>query len=122
MANALFAGGIKNVRGTIQRRVHYENGQKVTTCIFASVRNGKQHIYQRTYTRTSKPSPAEQRARDNMTFVSRRYQQMTPEEKDAYMTMWQADNYMFNGKKYAILRGYCVARFLAALKDGNESA
>ena len=121
MAQCIFNGNIKDVRGALQKKTWYENGVKHSRVTFASVRNGKQRIYTRTYgERRTKPSAAEQQARENFAFVTQRYHQMTPEEKEAYALCWRNDKYMFNGKKYATLRGYCVARFLAALKNEQK--
>ena len=111
----------KNIRGTLSKTVHYDHGVKVTEALVAVVRNGKQHLYRRTYRRDKPATPAEQQARENMAFVNKRIAAMTPDEKAAYATMFSANNGTFNGKTYRSLHGYIVARFLAALKnDPND--
>ena len=65
------------------------------------------------YTRKSKASENEQAARSRFTAVSEKIKNLSEEERMNYHKQWVAAKYKFNGKKYATLRGYIMARMYA---------
>ena len=115
MAKCDFAGGIKNVRGTLSKTIFFDHGKKVTRRVVAKVYNGKQRVYiNQTYERRSAPSANEVAARARFAQVNRQLNALTEEQKKEYAREWKAAGYKFNGKKYNTLRGYIVGRLYAA--------
>lgn len=70
------------------------------------------------YERRTKLSPKEIESRKTFQQVNAALKAMTPETKDEYYRMWKKAEYWFNGKKYATLRGYIMARLHKQIKDG----
>ena len=73
------------------------------------------------YTRKTPLSNAEIRTRQRFTLVSRQLREMTDEQKRQYNREWKQSKYCFNGKKYATLRGYIMARLYAANKHPQHT-
>ena len=114
MANCEFAGGIKNVRGTLSKKVIFDRGEKITRIVTASVRGGKQRVYIRDIRQRTTPiSEREKCARTQFAAANTYWLSLTDEQKKTYQSEWKRSNYKFNGKKYATLRGYVIARFYA---------
>ena len=114
MAQCEFAGGIKNVRGTLTKNVHYFKGEKMITRVVASVRGGKQRLYLRKYTERQAPlSQKEMAARNRFREMALRLNALTDEQKQQYQNEWKRDRYKFNAKTYKTLRGYIMARMYA---------
>ena len=65
------------------------------------------------YQRSTKPSEAELASRQRFAEATRAFYNLSDEEKKKYHQEWKRYKYLFNGKKYATLRGYIVARIYA---------
>ena len=65
------------------------------------------------YTRTSKPTEKEVAARARFATFSEIVNNMPHEEKMKYAKEMKAAKFKFNGKEYATLRGYIIARLYA---------
>ena len=65
------------------------------------------------YTRTTKPSENEIAARSRFSQISQKLNNLTEEQRTRYAQEWQISKYKFNGKLYATLRGYIMARLYA---------
>lgn len=65
------------------------------------------------YTRKSKPTEKETVARNRFAKAYEVFNNMTQDEKMKYHNEWKAAKYKFNGKEYATLRGYIIARLYA---------
>ena len=114
MANCEFAGGIKNVRGTLNKVTYFSNGKKVTRSVVASVRGGKQRLYLRTYRERSTPiSEKEKLIRTRFSAATIYWNSLFDEQKQRFQDEYKRSKCMFNGKKYKTLRGYVIARFFA---------
>ena len=70
------------------------------------------------YERSTPLSPKEIQIRKTFQQVNAALKAMTPEAKNEYYRMWKDAGYKFNGKKYATLRGYIMARLHKQIKDG----
>ena len=70
------------------------------------------------YQRRTCLSPKEIEIRKTFQQVNAALKAMTPETKDEYYRLWKDAGYKFNGKKYATLRGYIMARLHKQIKDG----
>ena len=68
------------------------------------------------YTRKSRVSEKEQAARSQFALISEKIKNLSEEKWMIYRDEYVADKYKFNGKKYATLRGYIVARLYAEEK------
>ena len=73
------------------------------------------------YERKAALTQGEIAARDKFKQISARVKDIPMDEKLAYHAQWKKANYKFNGKKYATLRGYIIARLYAEDKDGANS-
>ena len=114
MANCEFAGGIKNVRGTVSKKTYFIDGKKVTNRVVAMVHNGKQHFYIRTDRQRSTPiTEKEIAARAKFREATVYGNNLSDEQMQTFHDEWKRSKYMFNGKKYGTLRGYVIARFFA---------
>ena len=122
MASCEFAGGIKNVRGTITKHVYYVDGVKHTKSVIAKVtKSGKQKVYIRETTcRKKSLSDGEIKARNLFHEVMITAKYMSEEEKARYAEEWKKNKYKFNGKKYGTLRGYIIARLYQRYKDARS--
>jgi hypothetical protein len=67
------------------------------------------------YTRKAKVTEKEQASRSRFALIAERIKNLSDEERMNYHEQWRAAKYMFNGKKYATLRGYIMARLYAEL-------
>ena len=67
--------------------------------------------------RTTPLSKAEIAARKRFFMVAQRIKNLTDEERQRYREDFVRDKYTFNGKRYATLRGWLVARFSAEYKQ-----
>ena len=115
MADCKFLGGNALVSGTLKREVFYVDGVKHIKRLEARVtKSGKQKIYIR-YDVPScrKPSSNMTMAMSRFTMASRIFKNMPPDEKMKFHKEWKAAKYKFNGKEYATLRGYIIARLFA---------
>lgn len=114
MATCEFAGGVKNVRGTICRTVYYVDGVKHTKSVVAKVtRTGKQKLYIRDssdYRRTTPVSKDELVRRNKFADANRTVAKLTEDEKRAYAQAMKKAKNRYNGKEYKMLRGYILAR------------
>ena len=52
-------------------------------------------------------------ARNRFAEAATYFKNLTEEQRTAYYKPWKSANYCYNGKKYATLRGYVIARFYA---------
>ena len=62
------------------------------------------------YERKTRVSEKEKAIRNRFSDVSHKLSSMSEEDKKRYAQEWKKANYRFNGKKYATLRGYIMAR------------
>ena len=114
MAKCDFAGGIKNVRGTLSKTIFFDHGKKITRRVVAKVCNGKQRVYIRDERqRSTPPSEKELCARVRFTAAATYWMSLTDEQKQQYALEMRRANCKFNGKQYKMLRGYVIARFYA---------
>ena len=67
------------------------------------------------YTRRTKVSKKEQASRTRFATISEAIKNLSEEKRMSYRKQWVAGKYKFNGKKYATLRGYIMARLYAEL-------
>ena len=115
MASCEFAGGIKNVRGTISKTVFYVDGVKHTKRVVAKVtRTGKQKLYIREsgdFKRTTPVSEGELQRREKFRQATQAVSALTPEQLRAYAEAMHRSKGKYRGKKYVMLRGYIIARF-----------
>ena len=70
------------------------------------------------YKRTTKLSANEKAARMQFGMIAKLVHDMPEEERMTYYREWKKAKFMFNGKKYATLRGYIIARKYAEWRDG----
>lgn len=73
------------------------------------------------YKRKAKASEKEIESRARFKRVSEILASLSDETKQKYNREWMKAKYMFNGKKYATLRGYIVARIYVDMKNGTLS-
>ena len=75
------------------------------------VRAGKQRLYIRPdYRRRSVPSENELAARQRFAEIAARIRALSEQQLQEYEQDWRNARFKFNGKKYATLRGYIMAR------------
>ena len=67
--------------------------------------------------RTTKLSQNELASRAKFKQVAERLNALSNEEREQYANDWRQNNYLFNGKKYATLRGYIMTRLYAEMKN-----
>ena len=115
MADCKFLNGNALVSGTLKREVYYVDGVKHIKRLEARVtKSGKQKIYIRYDVPSNrKPSSNMTMAMSRFTMASGIFKNMPHEEKMRYHKEWKAAKYKFNGKEYATLRGYIIARLYA---------
>ena len=112
MANVIFPDYMKGVSGTLST-ITLRDGIKRKVVVTCS-KSGKQRLYIRDYKpRTAKVTKKEQAARSRFVAVSEKIKNLSEEERMNYHKQWVAAKYKFNGKKYATLRGYIMARMYA---------
>lgn len=116
MASCEFPKAFGKVRGTLsEARKQDIKGRWYTEKLVAYVTpSGKQKIrIQKYYDRPGAVSDKELGLRKRFSDAARFYSALTEDEKERYYRLWRKDNLKYNGKKYATLRGYIVARFYA---------
>lgn len=117
MAHVEFPKGIQGVSGTLSSRKYKDADGNIVTrkvIVTCSKTTGKQRIYLREYRgRSTMPSPKELAIRERFAQAAAFYSALTEDDKERYYRLWRKDNLKYNGKKYATLRGYIVARFYA---------
>ncbi len=117
MAHVEFPKGIQGVSGTLSSRKYKDIDGNIVTrkvIVTCSKTTGKQRIYLREYKgRSTMPSPKELAIRERFAQAAAFYSALTDADKERYYRLWRKDNLKYNGKKYATLRGYVVARFYA---------
>lgn len=110
MANVEFPDYMKGVSGTL-RSITLNDGTKRKIIVTCS-KSGKQRMYLRDYKpRTAKVTENERKQRSKFAEAALFYSNLSDEQKNAYQQQWKKNKYMFNGKKYATLRGYVVALY-----------
>ena len=72
------------------------------------------------YERKAALTKGEIDARVRFQNITARIAAMSDGEKQEYAQLWKKAGYKFNGKKYATLRGYIMARLYAEHKDGID--
>jgi len=70
------------------------------------------------YKRKAAPSQKEIETRARFKRISEILASLSDETKQQYNREWMKAKYKFNGKKYATLRGYIVARLYVDMKNG----
>jgi hypothetical protein len=63
--------------------------------------------------RSTPISENEMAARNRFSEAAAYFKNLSEEQRMAYYKPWKSANYCYNGKKYATLRGYVIARFYA---------
>ena len=111
--------GLGLMSGTLSKSVIRTKYGTVTQRLVATVRNGKQRFYLREYRpRTTPITDKEKKQRTIFAEAAARWQGLSEQERLAWHKEWKDAEYMWNGKKYGTLRGYCVAHFMAELRAG----
>lgn len=118
MAKCTLMPGIESISGSIK----VENGSRIIFKTFtkpSANRKGKtetrMYLSQK-HERTTPLSKAEIAARRRFYMVSQRIKNLTDEERQRYREDFVRSKFTFNGKRYATLRGWLVARFSAEYK------
>ncbi len=110
--------GIESISGSFKQK----NGTRVVFTTRKAPTTNKEcrtRMYLRSeesYRRTTKLSPKEEVTRNRFRDMSKAIKALSEEERKAYGREWGKTGYMFNGKKYATLRGYIMARMYAEQK------
>ena len=73
------------------------------------------------YERTAKLTDGEKASRKKFCLATTLVQNISESERMTYYRAWKKDKFMFNGKKYATLRGYIIARKYAEIKDADNA-
>lgn len=116
MAECTFPKAFGKVRGTLSEKRYQDiDGRWYTEKLIAYVTpSGKQKIrIQRYYDRVGTVSNKETGARKRFSDAIRFYMACDTNLREQYGREWRKAKYMYNGKKYATLRGYIIARFYA---------
>ena len=71
--------------------------------------------------RTKPLSDNEIAARNHFARASYYYTNLTEEQARQYYDEWKRSDYLFNGKRYATLRGYVMARFYAIYPESPKN-
>ena len=108
--------GIKSISGSVKQR----NGSLLVFKTFTRPAVGRKpgETETRAYfmpkrERYTTPSEKEMAARQRFAKAALYFQTLSNEQRERYAKAWKRDKYMFNGKKYATLRGYIVAHYFA---------
>ena len=107
--------GIKSISGSMKQK----NGTRIVFKTFSkpSVNRSSEtetRVYLMRQKERSTPLTANEiAARKRFTEAATYFRNLSDEQKMAYYRAWKSANYCFNGKKYATLRGYIIARFYA---------
>ena len=96
------------------RTYHRPDGKTETRAYLLPQRKNGKYGYER----KAPVTKGEFAARALFQRITRRASDMTDTEKQEYARLWKKDSYTFNGKKYATLRGYIVARLYAEYRTG----
>ena len=119
------AAGIESMsgkNGNMVFRTYKRPDGKTETRAYALPKKGWNARQKRTtygYTRSTKPSENELAARSRFSQISLRISNLTEEQRTRYAQEWQISKYKFNGKSYATLRGYIMARLYAEQGQSN---
>lgn len=102
--------GIASISGTLSRSC---NGNKLVAKTFKKANGSTEtRVYIMPPQQRSTPvTPREQANRARFAQASLFFNNLTPEEQNRYAQAMRKDRNAFNGKKYATLRGYVIARF-----------
>ena len=110
------AAGIKSISGSVKQR----NGSLLVFRTFTKPAVGRKpgETETRAYfmpkrERSTPPSEKELAVRQRFAKATLYFQSLSNEQREMYAKAWKRDKYMFNGKKYATLRGYIVAHYYA---------
>lgn len=110
--------GIKSISGATKNKKGKRLVFKTYRAASTSRTKPETRVYlQDQWQRSTAPSEAELAARQRFGEIARIVHAMADEEKRAYYQQWVADKYKFNGKKYATLRGYIMARLFNSHSD-----
>jgi len=112
------AKGIDNISGKVggvlYKTFKRRDGKKETRVYLLPKRKDGSYGYER-----KKPaSKNEIAARSTFAAVRLRVANLTEKERHEYALQMHRDKNKFNGKLYATLNGYIMARFYAEIKDG----
>lgn len=116
-----FMPGIAAISGAMKGK----NGKRIVFTHHKSDKLGQGRMYLRdanAYQRSTPPSEKEQAARIRFQEISAQVNAMSVEEKQRYAQEMHDAKLLFNGKKYATLRGYIMARLYAEIGDSTKPA
>ena len=72
------------------------------------------------YKRRTPLSEKEIKARNKFAEASNFYQSLNPEQLQTYRELYSKSRFMFNGKRYATLRGFIIAKYYDATWGDNR--
>ena len=107
--------GIKSISGSMKQK----NGTRIVFKTFSkpSAKRSSEtetRVYlMRQRERSTPLSENEIAARKRFSEAATYFKNLSEEQRMAYYKPWNSANYCYNGKKYATLRGYIIARFYA---------
>ena len=107
--------GIKSISGSMKQK----NGTRIVFKTFSkpSVNRSSEtetRVYlMRRQERSTPLSENEIAARNRFSEAATYFKNLSEKQRMAYYKPWKSANYCYNGKKYATLRGYVIARFYA---------
>ena len=110
MAKVDLMAGVESISGKVGNvvfRTFQRRDGKSETRVYSSKRRE----------RTTKLSKNELASRAKFRQVAERLNSLSNEEREQYAKEWTQNNYFFNGKKYATLRGYIMTRLYAEMKN-----
>ena len=115
--------GIKSISGAIKQ----PNGAQIVFRTFTKPAVGRKpgETETRAYfmpkrERSTPPTEKELAARQRFADATLYFQTLSNGQREMYAKAWKRDKYMFNGKKYATLRGYLVAHYYAGHPVGER--
>ena len=115
MSKCLLNPQIKNISGRVGnilfKTYTKPDGTKETRAYGLPRRENGKYGYER----TAKLSANEKAARMQFGMITKLVHDMPEEERMTYYRAWKKAKFMFNGKKYATLRGYIIARKYAEI-------
>jgi len=112
------SAGIENISGTMKGK----DGKNLTFRTYTRLQadgtyKKETRVYMFTKHERTKPfSESEQRQHELFARFAEYWKSMPEETKKTYHENWKRAEYHYNGKKYATLRGYVMARFMAEQK------
>ena len=118
----ILPAGIKAISGSVKQR----NGSLLVFRTFTKPAVGRKpgETETRAYfmpkrERRTLPSEKELAARQRFAKATLYFQTLSNGQREMYAKAWKKNKYMFNGKKYATLRGYIVAHYYAGHPVGE---